>query len=109
MTNRRKFIKNSVALTAISMLPFSKAGAFGGKITANPAGNILPLRLKQGSLIGLVTPGGQIDEEQLDETIEKIEEKLRQSRHVNEKTQDFTVSSNARNSEMLDAGQTYHT
>ena len=58
------------------MLPLSKAGAFNGKITANPAGYILPRKLKQGSLIGLVTPGGQIDEEQLYDTVSKLE-KLR--------------------------------
>lgn len=34
------------------------------------------------------------DEEQIDATIEKIEKKLRMSRHVTEKEQDFTVTSN---------------
>ena len=34
------------------------------------------------------------DEEQLDQTIATIEEKLRIARHVNEKEQDFTISSN---------------
>jgi len=40
------------------------------------------------------------DEDYLDETIEKVESKLMMSRHVNEKTRDFSVNSNAQTNEM---------
>lgn len=40
------------------------------------------------------------DEDKLDETIELVEKKLMMSRHVNEKTKDFTISSNAAIAEM---------
>ncbi len=74
MLNRRNFIKGSAAFTALSLAPFSSLLAkqnASGKIEANP--KIFPKRLKKGDLIGLVTPGGVISKEQLDETIEKLE------------------------------------
>ncbi|MEA1897237.1 MAG: LD-carboxypeptidase, partial [Bacteroidota bacterium] len=36
-------------------------------------GRIFPARLKEGDLIGLVTPGSPISKEQLEETVEKLE------------------------------------
>ncbi|MCK5822133.1 MAG: LD-carboxypeptidase [Bacteroidales bacterium] len=74
MIDRRKFIKGSAALTALSLSPFSTVIAqqsVSPEIETNP--KIFPKRLKKGNVIGLVTPGGTISKEQLDKTIEKLE------------------------------------
>ncbi|MEN8117863.1 MAG: LD-carboxypeptidase [Bacteroidota bacterium] len=76
MTNRRKFIKNSAALTALSLIPTSTlfADHFSAPKSSVELPKIFPKRLKKGDLIGLVTPGGTITEEQLYETKNKLEE-----------------------------------
>ena len=58
----------ALSLGSISGL---KAGVLPGS-EAKP--RILPRRLKQGDLIGLVTPGSPIQQEQLEETVRKLEE-----------------------------------
>lgn len=80
MSGRRSFLKKSGALAAMTL-----ASASGLKATeihrtrANPqarpeAERILPPKLKKGDLIGLVTPGSSVKEEQLNECIQKLEE-----------------------------------
>lgn len=75
MLNRRKFIKSSAAFTALSLVPFSVANAQqqDGEPIVLPPPRIFPKRLKEGDLIGLVTPGGVVNKEQLQKTIEKLE------------------------------------
>ena len=72
MLSRRKFIKSSSALTALSLVPFSvsMAGSKGEMSELNQ--RIFPKRLKEGDTIGLITPGGPINEVQLKETVEKL-------------------------------------
>ena len=72
MLSRRKFIKSSGALTALSLVPFSvsMAGPEGEVSELNQ--RIFPERLKEGDMIGLITPGGPIEERQLEETIKKL-------------------------------------
>ncbi|MEN8226019.1 MAG: LD-carboxypeptidase [Bacteroidota bacterium] len=72
MVNRRTFIKSSAALAAFTAVPFSETFALP---MSNPqaADRIIPRRLEEGNLIGLVTPGGTIKEEQLQDTINKLE------------------------------------
>jgi len=74
MINRRKFIKGSAAFTALSLSPFSKLIAQQkNHINTGASQRIIPKRLKKGNLIGLVTPGGTITQEILNETVEKLE------------------------------------
>lgn len=74
MQDRRKFIKSTTALTAFSLLPFSNIFAKQAQENAVQKTRILPPRLKEGDVIGLVTPGGPITKEQLDETVQKLGE-----------------------------------
>jgi muramoyltetrapeptide carboxypeptidase len=75
MISRRKFIEKSAVVSLLSMAPFTKTVAGEkGNSTANSIAKILPARLKEGSRIGLVTPGGPISEEQLEDTISTLEE-----------------------------------
>ena len=77
MLNRRSFIRKSGALAALSMGSYT--GLTAGLNTKTGLEDSpkkernLPQRLKRGDLIGLVTPGGPIHKEQLDETIVKLE------------------------------------
>jgi muramoyltetrapeptide carboxypeptidase len=77
MLNRRTFIRKSGAATAL--LAGAYMGLKAGKITGPESTRsikkprILPPALKQGDLIGLVTPGSPITEEQLEDAIRKIE------------------------------------
>jgi muramoyltetrapeptide carboxypeptidase len=74
MINRRKFIKNSAVLSGLSLAPFSTI--FARQIVTlktEPMLRILPKRLKEGDLIGLVTPGGYIKEDELQKAIETLE------------------------------------
>lgn len=72
MENRRSFVKRSGAMAAV---------ALGGRIVLNagastgrePGARILPERLRQGDLIGLVTPGAPVTDQQVRETVEKLE------------------------------------
>lgn len=73
MQNRRKFIKSSGILTALSLVPFSALMAKSVKQQSEPLTRIFPERLKEGDVIGLVTPGSPISKEQLDKAIEKLE------------------------------------
>jgi len=74
MLNRRKFIKSSAAITAFSLVPFSASMAQQQDgMQTRATQKVLPKRLEEGDLIGLVTPGGTITEEQLFETIGKLE------------------------------------
>jgi muramoyltetrapeptide carboxypeptidase len=73
MIDRRSFITRSAALALLS------AGSRAGLKAVMPEGNepkprIRPRRLKSGDLIGLVTPGSPIEEEQLQESVGKLEE-----------------------------------
>jgi len=77
MLNRRSFIWKSGALAALSL-----GSSLGLKAGLHKVGNrpgpaskqrIFPRALKKGDLIGLVTPGSPITEEQLDDAIQKIE------------------------------------
>jgi len=72
--DRRSFLKKSGAWGALSL------GAVGlplpgqGLLEETDPDRILPRRLKKGDLIGLVTPGSPVTEEQLRESIVKLEE-----------------------------------
>ena len=74
MLNRRKFLKSSAALSALSLAPFS--ANFARQKLSPQTGlkpRILPDRLREGDLIGLVTPGGKITEEDLQDAIKNLE------------------------------------
>ena len=76
MTDRRTFIKKAGALGALAAaypLGLQAAITEGGPEKSRQE-RILPGRLKKGDLIGLVTPGSSITEEQLVDTIHKLEE-----------------------------------
>lgn len=77
MLNRRSFISKSGALAALSVgstigVKAGLGAQVNGKYPETKA-RILPPALKKGDLIGLVTPGSPISEEQLDDAILKIE------------------------------------
>jgi len=72
MLSRRKFIKNTSALTALSLVPFPASMASSEGEVSELNERIFPERLKEGDVIGLITPGGPIEEEQLEETIKKL-------------------------------------
>ncbi len=73
MQDRRSFIKQSGLLAALSL------GSWSGLKAAVPDDHpetevrILPKGLKEGDLIGLVTPGSPISSQQLEDTIQKLE------------------------------------
>jgi len=73
MTDRRSFLRKSGVVAAMTLASASglKAGDFP---LAPQAGRILPRRLKKGDLIGLVTPGSSVTEEELTECITKLED-----------------------------------
>lgn len=74
MIKRREFIKQGAGLLALSAFT-----PFNNNINSNYFNpydmpkRILPRKLKKGDTIGLVTPAAPIDEEQLNETIGKLE------------------------------------
>ena len=73
MLNRRKFIKNSVALSGLSLMPFSASFARQELSTQTESiPRVLPNRLKKGDLIGLATPGGYISKEELHQAVETL-------------------------------------
>jgi len=76
MTDRRSFLRKSGALAAMTLASASglKAGNLSGITPAGQVERILPGRLKKGDLIGLVTPGSSVTEEQLNDCIVKLEE-----------------------------------
>lgn len=75
MINRRRFIKSSAALSGLSLIPFSET--FASQVTeviADSKPKILPRRLKKGDVIGLITPSGNIKKEELEQTIQSLDE-----------------------------------
>ncbi len=72
MSDRRTFLKNMAAIGVLSTLPTLNAYSQTNLLKVRPK-RILPKRLKQGDVIGLVTPGSPITKEQLDETVKKLE------------------------------------
>ena len=73
MSDRRTFPKNLAAVGVLSTMPGLKAYAQTNLLKVRPE-RILPKRLKQGDVIGLATPGSPITEEQLKETVKKLED-----------------------------------
>lgn len=74
MSSRRSFIKKSGALAALSAASFSGLQAASLKPSqASKVPRILPKRLSKGDLIGLVTPGSSVSEEELSDCISKLE------------------------------------
>jgi len=71
MADRRSFIKKSAALTALAIGPM---GLKASPLSRAVPGKILPKGLKEGDLIGLVTPGSPVTEEQLAACISKLED-----------------------------------
>jgi muramoyltetrapeptide carboxypeptidase len=74
MNTRRKFIKNTAALIAVSFTSqaFSNVISYENNHFSN--NRLFPKKLQKGDTIGLVTPGGPIKERQLTETIKKLNE-----------------------------------
>jgi muramoyltetrapeptide carboxypeptidase len=72
MADRRSFIKKSGAFAALAVS--SSFGVKAGAASRIVPPRILPKRLKEGDLIGLVTPGSSVTEEQLASCISKVED-----------------------------------
>ena len=72
MTNRRSFLKKSGALAAMTLT--SVSGLRAGNLPGRQINRIIPARLKKGDLIGLVTPGSPVTEEQLAGCVSSLEE-----------------------------------
>ncbi len=72
MTDRRSFLRKSGALAAMTLA--SASGLKAGNFSGIQAERILPPRLKKGDLIGLVTPGSSVTEEQLIACVTQLEE-----------------------------------
>ncbi|VAW28908.1 Muramoyltetrapeptide carboxypeptidase [hydrothermal vent metagenome] len=74
MPDRRAFLKSIAMFGVLSAMPnleaFSQTNLL--KVKRSPI-KILPKRLEQGDVIGLATPGSPISEDQLNETVEKLE------------------------------------
>ena len=71
MLTRRKFIKSTGALTALSLTP-AAGKALGTPNNYEKPANILPGRLQRGDTIGLITPSGPITTEQLESTVKQL-------------------------------------
>lgn len=71
MTDRRSFLRKTGALAAMTLA--SASGLKAGNLKAEQPGRILPGRLKKGDLIGLVTPGSPVTEEQLHDCVATLE------------------------------------
>jgi muramoyltetrapeptide carboxypeptidase len=75
MINRREFIKGSAVLSGLSLMPFSETFARQvSDLSTRSLPKILPERLKKGDVIGLVTPSASIKKEELEQTIQTIED-----------------------------------
>ena len=70
MNSRRNFLKKTGALAAVTAA--SVSGLHAAYLEPK-APRILPKRLNKGDLIGLVTPGSSVSEEELAECISKLE------------------------------------
>lgn len=73
MLNRRSFIRKSGALAALSLGSATGLKASMDWADTNQPNRIIPEGLKQGDLIGLVTPGSPITAEQLEDAVRKLE------------------------------------
>jgi len=73
MPNRRNFLKSMAVLGAFSAMPSLNVFSQTTNLLKVKSERIFPKRLEQGDLIGLITPGSPITEEQLKETVEKLE------------------------------------
>jgi muramoyltetrapeptide carboxypeptidase len=70
VTSRRSFIKKTGALAVMSAASTTGLQAISQEAKAP---RILPKRLNKGDLIGLVTPGSSVSEEELTDCISKLE------------------------------------
>jgi muramoyltetrapeptide carboxypeptidase len=70
VSSRRNFIKKTGALAAVTAASFT--GLHAASLEPQ-APRILPKRISKGDLIGLVTPGSSVSEEELAECISKLE------------------------------------
>jgi len=74
MPDRRTFLKSMVAMGALAAMPNLKAFSQENLINIKPKPRqILPKRLEKGNVIGLVTPGSPVTEDQLNETVAQLE------------------------------------
>lgn len=75
MSDRRTFLKNMAVLGAFTVMPGLKVFSQTTNLleVKHSPKRIFPKRLEQGDVIGLVTPGSPITEDQLKETVEKLE------------------------------------
>jgi len=71
MTTRRTFLRRTGALAAMTLA--SASGLKAVNLPHQQPLRILPQRLKKGDLIGLVTPGSSVTEEQLLGCIKNLE------------------------------------
>jgi muramoyltetrapeptide carboxypeptidase len=71
MLTRRNFIRGAGALTALSLAP-KPASALGLSGLKEQPVRILPKRLKPGDTIGLITPSGPINKQQLDDAVSQL-------------------------------------
>jgi muramoyltetrapeptide carboxypeptidase len=74
MTDRRSFLKKSGALAAMTLSSAPGLMAGTGTVPGRQLSRIIPGRLNKGDLIGLVTPGSPITEEQLKGCVTRLEE-----------------------------------
>ncbi len=70
MISRKQFITNTALIAGFSLIQGKDAWAENK--TAKTMKKIYPKRIKKGNTIGLVTPAGVITQEQLDETIQQL-------------------------------------
>lgn len=73
MQDRRSFIKKSGTLAALSLGSWSGLKGAIPTVSTNTMDRVLPMGLKKGDLIGLVTPGSPVSPQQLEECIQKLE------------------------------------
>jgi len=69
--NRRNFLKSAGIATAFTALPFHSAFAKAKKYTLPPT-KVLANRLRVGDTIGLIAPGGNVSQKELDESKESL-------------------------------------
>jgi muramoyltetrapeptide carboxypeptidase len=73
-STRRTFIKNIAIGTSVAALaPLNVSWKNSTEIKSANIEKIFPKRLKKGDTIGLVSPGGFIDDDQLEESVKNIE------------------------------------
>lgn len=72
MSNRRTFLRNAAIISTLTVIPSLEAFSQTKSIQKKPE-RIFPKRLEKGDVIGLATPGSSITQEELDETVDKLE------------------------------------